>query len=327
MKASLISCDWGLSTFRIRLLSGSDIPEILAELAEARGVASLATHESTEFSAALREGIEGLFQKAGVDPRPLPVYLSGMICSSLGWKQLPYAPLPFPLDGSRALVGQDILDCPWGTHSLTFISGVRGRDDAMRGEECEIVGYFAGDRLSEFPENAVVVLPGTHSKCVEVRKGEMAAFRTFLTGELYDLLCRHSVLRHSVGPDAAVVPDESFDMGVRQGAEFGLLGSLFAVRARVLLGEAGQEHSRPYLSGLLIGDEIAAVTRCYPAPLPFVLGGALTLQRLYRRGFELLGAGMRVLAVPQSISACAASLGHWHIFRERSVSVEQGGRR
>lgn len=317
MKGSLISCDWGLSTFRLRLLEGAGVPDVVAEICSARGIADMAAKSPSEFGEILREAIRALFLRASSAPAPIPVSLSGMVVSSLGWKQLPYAALPFPLDGSHSVIGEDQLVCAYGTHPLFFISGLSSREDAMRGEECETVGLFSLADARRFHEHAVAVLPGTHSKSIEVRDGEVTAFRTFLTGELFDLLCRHSVLRHSVGADVRVEADEFFGMGVRRSSERGLLGSLFSVRARDILEGLSEEHCRSYLSGLLIGDELATIVATHPAPVPLVLGGSSSLQRLYVRALEVLGAGPRTNAIPEAITSCAASLGHWQILRRQ----------
>ncbi len=188
MQSSLISCDWGLSSFRIRLLTGPGVPTIQAEYASATGIAGLARRPPEEFGSVLRDGIQILFRRSSTHPGPLPVCLSGMVVSSLGWKQLPYAPLPFPLDGTGGVIGEDTLACPWGTHRLFFVSGVSGRDDAMRGEECETIGMLSGAEAGSLRDMSVAILPGTHSKHIDVRSGEISNFRTFLTGEIYELL-------------------------------------------------------------------------------------------------------------------------------------------
>jgi 2-dehydro-3-deoxygalactonokinase len=313
MRRLLISCDWGLSKFRLRLLAGGGAPDVVAEVSSTHGIADMAARSPAEFVAILQEAIRALFLRASAAHAPIPVALSGMVVSSLGWKQLPYAALPFPLDGSHSVIGEDQLVCSHGVHPLFFISGVSTREDAMRGEECEVVGIFSSAEALRFREHAVVVLPGTHSKSIEVRNGEVVAFQTFLTGELFELLCRHSVLRHSVGAGASAEADEHFEMGVRRSSERGLLSSLFSVRARDILGGVSEEHCRSYLSGLLIGDELAAIAASDPAPVPIVLAGNSSLQRLYLRALDVLGAGPRTTAVPEAITSCAASLGHWRI--------------
>ena len=76
-----------------------------------------------------------------------------------------------------------------------------------------------------------------------------------------------------------------------------------------------EEHCRGYLSGLLIGDELATIAASHPASVPLVLGGSSSLQRLYHRALEVLGAGPRTNAIPEATTARAASLGHWQILR------------
>ncbi len=313
MQRSLISCDWGLSTFRLRLLTGTGMPDVVAELSGPCGITDMPARSASEFSAILQDAIRSLFLRAGVSPTPIPVCLSGMVVSSLGWKQLPYAELPFAIDGSRSVVEEDELVCSHGTYPLFFVSGVSAREDAMRGEECEVVGLFSVADARRFHERAVAIMPGTHSKAIEVCKGEITTFRTFLTGELFELLCRHSVLRHSVGAAASAAPDESFETGARCSSEHGLLGSLFSVRARDILEGMSAERCRSYLSGLLIGDEIATILRTHAEPVPFLLGGSPSLQRLYLRALQVLGAGCRSTAMHEAVTSRAASLGHWQI--------------
>ena len=317
MKRTLISCDWGLSKFRLRFLAGDEVPEVVAEVSDARGIAELAAQSQSQFGAILQDAILNLFQQASIAPSPTPVCLSGMVVSSLGWKQLPYAALPFPLDGTHCITCEDQLVCSYGTHTLLFISGISTCEDAMRGEECEVIGLFSRESAHSFINHAVAVLPGTHSKSIEIRDGEITAFRTFMTGELFELLCRHSVLRHSVGSNTQVEPDGYFETGVRRSAEGNLLGSLFAVRARDLLEGMSEEGCRGYLSGLLIGDELAAVIAAHPASVPLVVGGSSPLQRLYLRALEILAAGHRTSAIPEGITSRAASFGHWLILSQR----------
>ncbi|PMU87476.1 2-dehydro-3-deoxygalactonokinase, partial [Pseudomonas sp. GP01-A4] len=58
--------------------------------------------------------------------------------------------------------------------------------DVMRGEETQILG--AGVR------DGILVLPGTHSKWATLEAGRVTGFRTAMTGELYAVLLRHSLL-------------------------------------------------------------------------------------------------------------------------------------
>ena len=62
--------------------------------------------------------------------------------------------------------------------------------DVMRGEETQIVGR--GRRAMRRRRSPI--LPGTHSKWAIVRDGTIAAFATYMTGEVYAVLREHSIL-------------------------------------------------------------------------------------------------------------------------------------
>src|SRR6266545_8316152 len=138
----LISCDWGTSAFRLRLLQGKDSPTIIAERCSSRGILTFPAADTDEFQDYLILELDRLFRAAKLSPEPFPIYLSGMITSTLGWKELPYADLPFPLDGTQAVVERTLLRRVYGTHDLIFVSGARSSDDILRGEETELMGIF-----------------------------------------------------------------------------------------------------------------------------------------------------------------------------------------
>lgn len=311
----LMSCDWGTSSFRLRLLQGKESPGIVAERSSTQGILTFPPSDAEAFQGYLTVEIDRLFREARVAPEPVPIYLSGMITSSLGWRELRYTDLPFPLDGSRAVVERASLERPYGAHELVFFSGVSSVDDVMRGEETELVGILSDPACRGFGVSCIAVLPGTHSKVVEVDARRIVGFRTYMTGELFQVLRSHSILRHSVEAEGgrAGEGEELFEWGARRGAEQGLIESLFTVRANVLVGGVPRELNGSYLSGLLIGSEAASILRRFPPPRPIVLAGAARLQHLYRRAFDLAGAGARIHAVSEDVGTVAASLGHWSL--------------
>ena len=161
----------------------------------------------------------------------------------------------------------------------------------MRGEETQIVGTLA--RRPALATRSVIVLPGTHSKWACVENGRITGFTTYLTGELFAVLRDHSILgRAPVTPgreasDAAL--DDAFARGVRaaQRAPDGVAPLLFSARALVLVDRLAGEASLPYLSGLLIGDEL----RCGLAKdgPPAALVGDMALCDRYRVALGLFG--------------------------------------
>lgn len=123
----------------------------------------------------------------------------------------------------------------------------------MRGEEVQIFGAM---RLSGLAEG-LFVLPGTHSKWATVRAGRVIGFRTFMTGEVYGLFGQHSILARTLDADAPL-DKAAFRRGVaRAGNGEGLLHNAFGVRALALFGRLSPAQSASYLSGLLIGEELA----------------------------------------------------------------------
>lgn len=266
------SCDWGTSNLRIRRVEKGGVR---ATFRSERGASTFSSRE--EFPDVLRAGMEE------IGARP-PVVISGMASSSLGWRELPYATVPFRLDGSAAVVEEVAPE-------IFLVSGVRAAEEILRGEETQLLGF------GQLPEEAVVILPGTHSKHCRVREGVLTGFSTFLTGELHAVLSRHSVLRHAIadGEDEA-----AFGEGVVRGRESPLLEALFRVRTRQVLDHLDPVSNGAYLSGLLIGSELANV----PSTGSLVLAAAGRLGALYRRAFAVLDLTDRSLIL--SDDACEA---------------------
>ncbi len=174
-----------------------------------------------------------------------------MASSSIGMKELPYARLPFPVDGT-GVVSETFEDKDLG--KITLISGAASDQDIMRGEETQCIGLKEISNTDKF----ILILPGTHSKHMEIADGNLIGFKTFMTGELFQLIGEQSVLNRSVektkwSSDFANV----FKQGVGDAIGENLLNELFRIRARDVLGTSKNRHETYfYLSGLLIGHEL-----------------------------------------------------------------------
>jgi 2-dehydro-3-deoxygalactonokinase len=111
---------------------------------------------------------------------------------------------------------------------------------------------------------------------------------------MFDLLAHHSFLRHSVkdgGRDLSTLAD--FEIAVRRTVAEGLpfLAGIFSVRARQLLAGVAPEDNLAYLSGLVIGGEIAAAHdagRLRPGSALRIVGSR-SLARAYRKAFAIAG--------------------------------------
>ena len=231
-----IAVDWGTTNRRAYLIDEDS--RCTKEFEDGRGIMSVPA---------------GGFHDAVVEIRghlgDKPLLLGGMIGSNRGWVEAPYVSCPASLDDLVA-------GLVWPEPDVAIVPGVADdgpdRADVMRGEEVQLLGAVAARTVAA---DCTVCHPGTHNKWAAVAGGRIAAFRTVMTGELFNLLKEHSILADLLGPDAE--PGETFTAGVRRGLEGdGIQAELFAVRARVLLGKARREDAAAFTSGLLIGSDV-----------------------------------------------------------------------
>jgi 2-dehydro-3-deoxygalactonokinase len=116
-----------------------------------------------------------------------------------------------------------------------------------------------------------------------------------MTGELFSLLSRQSVLRHSLNGAAgsdAIEFARSIQLMMTEPASFA--GQLFSIRAGNLVSglEAGTAEAR--LSGLLIGAELAAARDYWFDQSPVIVGNGAQSD-LYLEGLQTLGCSPRVI--------------------------------
>ena len=319
------SCDWGTSSFRLRRVRVSN-GQVLHEIREPTGIRDLfsdipnASREARDerFGSFLRDRLIVAMDPAAEIGSPIPpVLLSGMASSSVGWRELAYADVPFSLDGSSTRLA--VLPLRVTAESSTqvhLISGVATESEMMRGEETEILGLFAQGAHQGIAENGLVLLPGTHSKQVRLQQRQIVDFRTFMTGELYDLLAQHSLLRVSV----QTPPKQAIDLthadaraafleGVVRVMERGLAGSLFQVRTRGVLGGLPPSLNRWFLSGLLIGAEIADLARS-AADCLLLLAAPPATSLAYALACQYHALSDRLTVVPPETVASASIAGH-----------------
>jgi 2-dehydro-3-deoxygalactonokinase len=211
-----------------------------------------------------------------------------MVGSAQGWAGAAYVPVP----ADAAALAAALRRCETGLgRVLHIVPGVcvdGDRPDVMRGEETQAFGAIV--RCGALARRSTLLLPGTHSKWVQVRAGRIESFRTFMTGELYALLAAHSILGRPAREAGATPSDDAFDEGLAAAqGDATLAGLLFSVRSRVLRGAVPAAHSLEYLSGLLIGDELRAALALADRGAPLALIGESALVARYRRALARFG--------------------------------------
>lgn len=288
----LIGLDWGSSSLRAYLIGGDG--SVLQQRGNDSGASRL-QGDKPGFEAALR----GLISDWLSDHASLPIVACGMVGSAHGWKEAPYAFCPVALDD---LQQQAVTVQASDGLQVRIVPGIAqrpagGGPDVMRGEETQVAGLLATHPL--LAEQALVVMPGTHSKWVTLQDGRMLSFTTRMTGEVFALLRSQSVLARLIEP-ADTFNAEAFDQGVQHGSRdhgADLLGRLFSVRTRGLFDELPSSALADYLSGLLIGSEVAAGLADVAdrvQHVAIVLVGEAALCDRYQRVLRSLGHETRV---------------------------------
>ncbi|WP_162339741.1 2-dehydro-3-deoxygalactonokinase [Cyclobacterium salsum] len=296
-----LSCDWGTSSFRLRLVRVED-RQILGEYISGLGVKQAFqnfqesgpnTDREQFYMDLLSEGVKALERKLNLDLTETMILCSGMASSTVGIRELPYATLPFPLKGSTMEMhfyrSGDKID-----HPIFLLSGVKSTRDVMRGEETQLIGIIR--QLPSFAGEGVFILPGTHSKHIYVSAGEISDFKTYMTGEVFQILSRHSLLSDSISRGALADTELglAFTRGVEEGAKGNLLGSLFQVRTNELFGKLTKTENFHYLSGLLIGNELSNLSTNRDFPIYLCAEG--NLHTTYSRAMEILPLKAKILS-------------------------------
>ncbi|MES0300747.1 2-dehydro-3-deoxygalactonokinase [Citrobacter sedlakii] len=288
MTARYIAIDWGSTNLRAWLYQGEQCLE--SRQSEA-GVTRL-NGKSPE--AVLAEVTDAWRDGA------TPVVMAGMIGSNVGWKIAPYLPVPacFSAIGEHVTsVGDNI----WIIPGLSV-----SREDnhnVMRGEETQLLG------ARTLSPSAVYVMPGTHCKWVQTDAEQIHDFRTVMTGELHHLLLRHSLVGAGL-PDQVPSP-EAFTAGLERGLTSpDVLPKLFEVRASHVLGSLPREQVSEFLSGLLIGAEVASMGDFIPGEQAITLVAGSSLTARYQQAFHAVGREVATVAGDTAFQAGIRSIAH-----------------
>ena len=260
MKPALLAVDWGTSSLRGALLAADGA--VMEERAFARGILTV---PSAGFADAFNESF-GDWRAAHPD---LLCLMAGMVGSRQGWQEAPYCACP---TGFADIAGQlSWIASGSGAGRIAIVpglscerEGLHGDDalatlpDVMRGEETQVFGALQTLQLQD-AQDVVMLLPGTHSKWVQVKDGGITSFTTFMTGECYALLRQHSILARTLPTGDSPFDEAAFVQGVQIALRgVSLLQTAFSVRTLALFDRLPVDALESYLSGLVIGEELRA---------------------------------------------------------------------
>jgi len=295
-----VAVDWGTSSFRLWLVDRSG--QILVERRSGEGMLAAA---KTGFPAVLQSHL------AAVEaPDHLPVLICGMAGAKTGWVEAGYVDTPAPL----AAILKQAARVPGEARDIRILPGIAQRDaaapDVMRGEETQLLGALGLQAAGE----AMVCMPGTHSKWVRVKDGTVASFSTFMTGELFSVVSRETILSLAVANAEDAEDVSSFSAAVKAAFEAPAFAAnlLFGARARQLLFGGTPAAARETLSGTLIGVELAAGLSGAVPESGITLVASGRLAALYRLAFDTLSVTVQQVeadeAVRRGLSMAAAAI-------------------
>lgn len=292
VKPQFAAVDWGTSSFRLWLIGEND-----AVIGESRSGEGMTTARETGFAEILAKHLDHVQA-----PADIPVIVCGMAGAKQGWVEAGYLDAPAKLadipEGAIRVEGQ--------SRDIRILPGLAQRDpnaaDVMRGEETQLLGCAQKIKNSD----CLVAMPGTHSKWVRVVKGEVLGFATFMTGELFQAISRHTILQHAIkdspGFDGA---NPAFVNAVHAAFKEPELTAnrLFSVRARGLLFSLTNFEAEATLSGTMLGLELAGALKSAPKDTPVVLVVSGKLKGLYEAAFHRVGLKFSTVDADEAVRA------------------------
>ena len=287
MTSRYIAIDWGSTNLRAWLYQGA---ECLESRQSEAGVTRLNGKSPQAVLADITHGWRD---------EKTSVVMAGMVGSNVGWKMAPYLPVPafFSAIGEQlTAVGDNV----WIIPGLCV-----SRDDnhnVMRGEETQLLG------ARELSPSSVYVMPGTHCKWVRADAQQIHDFRTVMTGELHHLLLRHSLV--GAGLPEQEPSSAAFTSGLERGlAPPAILPQLFEVRAAHVLGNLPREQVSEFLSGLLIGAEVASMAE-YVIDHQVTIVAGKALSGRYQQALEAIGRKAVVISGDTAFQTGIRSIAH-----------------
>ncbi|WP_109399828.1 2-dehydro-3-deoxygalactonokinase [Proteus sp. TJ1640] len=287
MTAKFIAIDWGSTNFRAYRVENTHTTDVISLPI---GITQL---ESPNFDQLLYDAISPWY--SWIASERIPVLLAGMIGSDRGWVDSGYQMLPLPLTDIKR--GYIKIDSSLPTE--VFIHSGLAMDspnfpNVMRGEEVQLLGAISLKKTDCY------LFPGTHSKWVAPINNQITSFNTIMTGELYHILMQYSLLGLSVPKD---VSPEGFSLGLQEGTQAGsdIITKLFVARAGRVLQQIPTQQVAGWLSGLLIGHEVATQLTHFKTAQSFSIIAAPTLAKLYQQAFQLHQLNATVIAPEQGL--------------------------
>jgi 2-dehydro-3-deoxygalactonokinase len=237
-KFDWIAIDWGTTNFRAWFIKEG---KVLKEINKPHGIKNI---PNNNFENILIKNIK-LPKKINCK---IKIISCGMIGSKQGWFDCGY-------EKKLNLKKNNLVKIKTKNKYLDFyiVKGLSQNNpyDVIRGEETQIIGYLQSNKKF----SGFICLPGTHSKWVKITKGKLIKFKTYMTGELFEIISRNSILKHSFVDKKINTKTFKNSVLLSQKKNFNFFDYLFEFRSRTLLSKK-KYNPKSELLAYLIGNEI-----------------------------------------------------------------------
>ena len=235
-----IAVDWGTSSFRAYLVQNN---QVIDNIISKDGMKFI---KQIDFETIFIKLIEKWLIKGQL----IQVLASGMLGARQGWFEAPYEIAPCNLKNIK-FISPIINDQRFKLKIFSGISQIN-EPDVMRGEETQVAGFFYDNPSFK----GSICLPGTHSKWIKVDNSYIEKFKTFMTGELFEVISKYTVLKHSILSEDIDKNEfvKSVEIIIKNPENIG--SALFQLRADDLINSQGNIIYQSRLSGYLLGLEL-----------------------------------------------------------------------
>ena len=268
-KIDWIAIDWGTTNFRAWLIKDN---KILKEINKPHGIKNISDKN---------------FEKILINNIKLPKIIDGkikiiscgMIGSKQGWFDTGY-------DKNFNSKRNNLVKIKTKNKNLDFyiVKGLCQSNpyDVIRGEETQILGYLQNNKTF----SGFICLPGTHSKWIKFTRGQLIKFKTYMTGELFEIISRNSILKHSITEKNINTSIFKKSVIISQKKNFNPFHFLFEFRSRTLLTKK-KYYPKSELLGFLIGNEIKSNIDNIKNSRVIIIGSSYN-SKLYSKAMQIL---------------------------------------
>ena len=268
-KIDWIAIDWGTTNFRAWFIKND---KVLKEVVKSNGIKNI---PNKNFEDTL---IKNINIPKNISSK-IKIISCGMIGSKQGWLNSGY-------EKSLHLKKNNLIKVKTKNRYLDFyiVKGLSQNNpyDVIRGEETQVLGYLQNNKNF----SGIICLPGTHSKWIKISNGKIIKFKTYMTGELFEIISNYSILSHSIIDKKINTKVFKNSVLLSQKKNFNFFDYLFEFRSRALLSKK-KYYPKSELIAYLIGNEIKSNINNTKATKVIIIGSKYN-SKLYSQAMHAL---------------------------------------